>query len=113
MGSPTSPWGCFGSFNSVHAMWHKVGLVQDAGHASNCTLGDYLKSKSQERDGIMQTHDEETHRYFESSSMLVLLCPRTAGKEAKLDQAECKTEIGSWTMKRLFVILEALNLQRS
>lgn len=32
------------------------------------------------QDGIMQTHDEETRRFFKHSSVQVLLCPRVAGK---------------------------------
>ncbi|XVF33424.1 hypothetical protein REPUB_Repub17cG0167800 [Reevesia pubescens] len=83
------------------SVWHKVRLVRDAGHASDCTLGDILRSKSQEgvrvlllvwddptsrsilgykTDGIMATHDEETRRFFKNSSVQVLLCPRIAGK---------------------------------
>ncbi|XP_022770329.1 phospholipase D beta 2-like [Durio zibethinus] len=83
------------------SVWHKVRLVRDAGRASDSTLGDILRSKSQEgvrvllliwddptsrsilgyqTDGIMQTHDEETRRFFKHSSVQVLLCPRIAGK---------------------------------
>ncbi|KAK8654508.1 hypothetical protein V6N13_128472 [Hibiscus sabdariffa] len=83
------------------SVWHKVKLVRDGGPASNCTLGDLLRTKSQEgvrvllmlwddptstsilgykMDGIMQTHDEETRRFFKHSSVQVLLCPRLAGK---------------------------------
>ncbi|XP_021279603.1 phospholipase D beta 2-like [Herrania umbratica] len=83
------------------SVWHKVRLVRDTGPASDCTLGDILRSKSQEgvrvllliwddptsrsilgykTDGIMQTHDEETRRFFKHSSVQVLLCPRIAGK---------------------------------
>ncbi|KAK8587947.1 hypothetical protein V6N12_022409 [Hibiscus sabdariffa] len=84
------------------SVWHKVRLVRDAGPASDCTLGDILRSKSQEgvrvllllwddptsrsilgykTDGIMATHDEETRRFFKHSSVHVLLCPRMAGKK--------------------------------
>ncbi|KAK8570452.1 hypothetical protein V6N13_003132 [Hibiscus sabdariffa] len=84
------------------SVWHKVKLVRDGGPASNCTLGDLLRSKSQEGvrvllmlwddptstsilgykvDGIMQTHDEEIRRFFKHSSVQVLLCPRLAGKK--------------------------------
>ncbi|XP_052170183.1 phospholipase D beta 2-like isoform X2 [Diospyros lotus] len=84
------------------SVWHKVELVRDADYAPKCTLGDLLKSKSQEgvrvllliwddptsrsilgykTDGIMQTHDEETRRFFKHSSVQVLLCPRMAGKK--------------------------------
>ncbi|PSS13984.1 Phospholipase D beta like [Actinidia chinensis var. chinensis] len=84
------------------SVWHKVRLLRDAAYASDSTLGDLLKSKSQEgvrvlllvwddptsrsilgykTDGIMQTHDEETRRFFKHSSVQVLLCPRVAGKK--------------------------------
>ncbi|KAL4361523.1 hypothetical protein GQ457_04G032110 [Hibiscus cannabinus] len=84
------------------SVWHKVRLVRDAGPASDCTLGDILRSKSQEgvrvllliwddptsrsilgykMDGIMATHDEETRNFFKHSSVHVLLCPRMAGKK--------------------------------
>ncbi|XP_043716588.1 phospholipase D beta 1-like isoform X2 [Telopea speciosissima] len=86
------------------SVFHEVSLVRDAACASDrsdCTLGNLLKSKSQEgvrvlllvwddptsrsilgykTDGIMQTHDEETRRFFKHSSVQVLLCPRSAGK---------------------------------
>lgn len=86
------------------AVWHKVRLIRDAtsrSHASEYTLGDLLRSKSQEgvrvlllvwddptsrnilgykTDGVMATHDEETRRFFKHSSVQVLLCPRMAGK---------------------------------
>ncbi|XP_059634077.1 phospholipase D beta 1-like isoform X2 [Cornus florida] len=83
------------------SVWHKVKLLRDADCASDWTLGDLLKSKSQEgvrvlllvwddpssrsilgykTDGVMQTHDEETRRFFKNSSVKVLLCPREAGK---------------------------------
>ncbi|RWR86635.1 phospholipase D beta 2-like protein isoform X1 [Cinnamomum micranthum f. kanehirae] len=83
------------------SVYHKVRLVREANYASNCTLGDLLRAKSQEgvrvlllvwddptsrkfwvlqTDGVMQTHDEETHLFFKNSSVQVLLCPRSAGK---------------------------------
>ncbi|KAH7512833.1 hypothetical protein FEM48_Zijuj12G0131900 [Ziziphus jujuba var. spinosa] len=83
------------------SVWHNVKLVRDAAYQSEFTLGDVLRSKSQEgvrvlllvwddptsrsilgykTDGIMQTHDEETRRFFKKSSVQVLLCPRSAGK---------------------------------
>ncbi|PRQ57754.1 putative phospholipase D [Rosa chinensis] len=83
------------------SVWHNVKLVRDGGAASSVTIGDLLRSKSQEgvrvlllvwddptsrsilgykTDGIMQTHDEEIRRFFKHSSVQVLLCPRTAGK---------------------------------
>ncbi|KAK4411338.1 Phospholipase D beta 1 [Sesamum angolense] len=83
------------------SVWHKVRLVRDDNSISEYTLGEVLKSKSQEgvrvllliwddptsrsilgykTDGVMQTHDEETRRFFKNSSVQVLLCPRVAGK---------------------------------
>ncbi|KAK6162427.1 hypothetical protein DH2020_002268 [Rehmannia glutinosa] len=83
------------------SVWHKVRLVRDDNSLSDYTLGELLKSKSQEgvrvllliwddptsrsilgykTDGVMQTHDEETRRFFKHSSVQVLLCPRVAGK---------------------------------
>ncbi|KAK7292571.1 hypothetical protein RJT34_15422 [Clitoria ternatea] len=83
------------------SVWHKVRLVRNAAHVSQLTLGDLLRSKSQEgvrvlllvwddptsrsilgyrTDGVMATHDEETKRFFKHSSVQVLLCPRIAGK---------------------------------
>lgn len=83
------------------SVWHKVRLVRDAASGSDGTLGELLRTKSQEgvrvlllvwddptsrnilgykTDGIMATHDEETRRFFKHSSVQVLLCPRVAGK---------------------------------
>ncbi|XP_028769079.1 phospholipase D gamma 1-like [Neltuma alba] len=83
------------------SLWHKVRLVRDAVYQFDYTLGDLLRSKSQEgvrvllliwddptsrkilgykTDGLMATHDEETRRFFKHSSVKVLLCPRIAGK---------------------------------
>ncbi|KAH6830791.1 phospholipase D beta 1 [Perilla frutescens var. hirtella] len=83
------------------SIWHKVRLVRDDSSLSDYTLGELLRSKSQEgvrvllliwddptsrsilgykTDGVMQTHDEETRRFFKHSSVQVLLCPRVAGK---------------------------------
>ncbi|XP_058104715.1 phospholipase D gamma 1-like [Magnolia sinica] len=83
------------------SVFHKVRLVRDAGYGSDCTLGDLLRTKSQDgvrvllliwddptsrkiwllqTGGVMQTHDEETRRFFKHSSVQVLLCPRSAGK---------------------------------
>lgn len=36
------------------------------------------------QDGVMETHDEETRRFFKRSSVQVLLCPRSAGKKHSL-----------------------------
>ncbi|KAK6935310.1 Phospholipase D, C-terminal [Dillenia turbinata] len=83
------------------SVYHTVRLMRDANDKANYMLGDLLKSKSQEgvrvlllvwddptsrsilgfkTDGVMQTNDEETRRFFKHSSVQVLLCPRSAGK---------------------------------
>ncbi|KAJ8565404.1 hypothetical protein K7X08_007980 [Anisodus acutangulus] len=83
------------------SVWHKVKLVRNDASVGDYTLGDLLKSKSQEgvrvllliwddptsrsilgykTDGVMATHDEETRIFFKHSSVKVLLCPRVAGK---------------------------------
>ncbi|KAG6497518.1 phospholipase D gamma 1-like [Zingiber officinale] len=83
------------------SVFHAVRLVRDTDHDSCPTLGDLLKSKSQEgvrvlllvwddptsrsilgirTSGVMGTHDEETRHFFKHSSVQVLLCPRSAGK---------------------------------
>lgn len=83
------------------SVWHKVRLVRDEKYRAAYTLGELLKTKSQEgvrvllliwddptsrsilgykTDGVMATHDEETRRFFKHSSVQVLLCPRVAGK---------------------------------
>ncbi|KAL6005535.1 Phospholipase D beta 1 [Asimina triloba] len=83
------------------SVYHKVRLVRDGAYGSDSTLGDLLKTKSQEgvrvlllvwddptsrkiwllqTGGVMQTHDEETRRFFKHSSVQVILCPRVAGK---------------------------------
>ncbi|KAK7349580.1 hypothetical protein VNO77_07050 [Canavalia gladiata] len=85
------------------SVWHKVRLVRDAGHASNFTLGELLRRKTQEgvrvclllwddptsgtvlgyrSGGLMETHDKETRRFFKNSLVKVLLCPRTSGKQS-------------------------------
>ncbi|KAI3453642.1 hypothetical protein Pfo_010305 [Paulownia fortunei] len=90
------------------SVYHLVQLVRDDPNVTNSTLGELLKVKSQEgvrvlllvwddptstsilgykTDGVMNTSDEETRRYFKHSSVQVLLCPRTAGK-------------GSWAKKQ-------------
>ncbi|GAV76679.1 C2 domain-containing protein/PLDc domain-containing protein/PLD_C domain-containing protein [Cephalotus follicularis] len=108
------------------SVWHKVRLLRDGGPASDCTLGELLRSKSREgvrvlllvwddptsrnilgytTDGIMQTHDEETRRFFKHSSVQVLLCPRIAGKRHSWIK---QTEVGTiYTHHQKTVIVDA------
>ncbi|KAL9269469.1 Phospholipase D beta 1-like protein [Drosera capensis] len=116
------------------SVWHKVRLIRDGGPAlGDCTLGELLRSKSQEgvrvlllvwddptsrsilgyrTDGIMQTHDEETRRFFKHSSVQVLLCPRIAGKRHSwLKQREVET-IYTHHQKNVIVDADAGNNTR-
>ncbi|KAI4315376.1 hypothetical protein L6164_028191 [Bauhinia variegata] len=83
------------------SVYYNVKLIRDGNDEKSCTLSDLLKTKSQEgvrvlllvwddptsrsilgykTEGLMNTHDEDTRRFFKHSSVRVLLCPRTGGK---------------------------------
>ncbi|KAH6759593.1 phospholipase D beta 1 [Perilla frutescens var. hirtella] len=83
------------------SVYHLVHLVRDDPLVTNSSLGELLKAKSQEgvrvlllvwddptsttilgykTEGVMNTGDDETRRYFKHSCVKVLLCPRSAGK---------------------------------
>lgn len=115
------------------SVWHKLRLVRDVSHTSDHTLGELLKTKSQEgvrvlllvwddptsrnilgykTEGIMQTHDEETRHFFKHSSVQVLLCPRVAGKRHSwVKQREVET-IYTHHQKTVIVDAEAGNSAR-
>ncbi|KAG4922912.1 hypothetical protein JHK82_051890 [Glycine max] len=115
------------------SVWHKVRLVRDAaGYASDYTLGDLLRSKSQEgvrvllliwddptsrsilgykTDGVMATHDEETRRFFKHSSVQVLLCPRSGKRHSWIKQKEVGT-IYTHHQKTVIVDADAGNNRR-
>ncbi|KAJ4956605.1 hypothetical protein NE237_013388 [Protea cynaroides] len=106
------------------SVFHKVRLVRD--ERSDCSLGDLLRSKSQEgvrvlllvwddptsrrimgikMNGVMQTHDEETRHFFKHSSVQVILCPRSAGKRHSWVK---KQEVGAiYTHHQKTVIVDA------
>nr|VDD23895.1 unnamed protein product [Brassica oleracea] len=109
------------------SVWHNVRLARDKGNpASECTLGELLKSKSREgvrvlllvwddptsrdilgykTDGVMGTHDEETRRFFKHSSVQILLCPRNAGKRHSWVK---QTEVGTiYTHHQKTLIVDA------
>ncbi|KAK1304551.1 Phospholipase D beta 1 [Acorus calamus] len=108
------------------SVYHLVKLVRDAGPQFDLTLGELLKRKSQEgvrvlllvwddptsrsilgykTDGLMQTHDEETRRFFKRSSVHVLLCPREAGKRHSFFKQK---EVGAiYTHHQKTVIIDA------
>ncbi|XVF51574.1 hypothetical protein PTKIN_Ptkin04bG0195700 [Pterospermum kingtungense] len=114
------------------SVFHNVRLVRETEKATNTTLGDILKIKSQEgvrvlllvwddptsrsilgykTEGIMQTNDEETRRFFKHSSVQVLLCPRSAGKGSWMKKQETGT-IYTHHQKTVIVDSDAGNNQR-
>nr|GMD36477.1 phospholipase D gamma 1-like [Ipomoea batatas] len=116
------------------SVWHKVKLVRDDPSAEGCTLGELLKSKSQEgvrvllliwddptsrkilgykTDGVMATHDEETRRFFKHSSVHVLLCPRVAGKRHSWMKQREVGVIYTHHQKTVIVDTEAANNRRT
>uniref|UniRef100_A0A803MBD7 phospholipase D n=1 Tax=Chenopodium quinoa TaxID=63459 RepID=A0A803MBD7_CHEQI len=64
------------------SVFHKVKLVREPTkplpRGGDLILGDLLKYKSEEgvREGVMQTHDEETRKFFKHSSVNCVLSPR-------------------------------------
>ncbi|KAK4844937.1 hypothetical protein QYF36_026225 [Acer negundo] len=104
---------------------HTVRLIRDDENSTH-TLGDLLKTKSQEgvrvlllvwddptsksilgykTDGLMNTGDEETRRFFKNSSVQVILCPRSAGKGHSFVK---KQEVGTiYTHHQKTVIVDA------
>ncbi|KAL2329604.1 hypothetical protein Fmac_017185 [Flemingia macrophylla] len=115
------------------SVWHKVRLTRDdSGYASDYTLGDLLRTKSQEgvrvllliwddptsrsilgykTDGVMATHDEETRRFFKHSSVQVLLCPRSGKRHSWIKQKEVGT-IYTHHQKTVIVDADAGNNRR-
>ncbi|CAA0842264.1 Phospholipase D beta 1 [Striga hermonthica] len=102
-------------------------LVEDGGN-----LGELLKVKSQEgvrvlllvwddptstsilgykTEGVMNTGDDETRRYFKHSSVRVLLCPRIAGKGSWAKKQETGT-IYTHHQKSVIVDVESSNYGR-
>lgn len=108
------------------SVFHKVRLVRDGNEMIDSTLGDLLKTKSQEgvrvlllvwddptsrsilgykTEGIMHTNDEVTRHFFRNSSVQVLLCPRSAGKGHSWVK---KKEVGTiYTHHQKTVIVDA------
>ncbi|XVF13227.1 hypothetical protein REPUB_Repub08aG0190500 [Reevesia pubescens] len=114
------------------SVYHNIRLVRETDKATNATLGDLLKIKSQEgvrvlllvwddptsrsilgykTEGIMNTNDEETRRFFKHSSVQVLLCPRSAGKGSWAKKQETGT-IYTHHQKTVIVDADAGNNKR-
>ncbi|CAA2986220.1 phospholipase D beta 1-like isoform X2 [Olea europaea var. sylvestris] len=114
------------------SVYHLVQLVRDDLNATDSSLGKLLKVKSQEgvrvlllvwddptsrsilgykTEGVMDTSDEETRRFFKHSSVQVLLCPRTAGKGSWVKKQETGT-IYTHHQKSVIVDADAGNYKR-
>ncbi|KAG6418851.1 hypothetical protein SASPL_121057 [Salvia splendens] len=108
------------------SVYHMVQLVRDDPLVTNSSLGELLKSKSQEgvrilllvwddptsttifgykTEGVMNTGDDETRRYFKHSSVKVLLCPRSAGRGSWAKKQETET---IYTHHQKSVIVDAV-----
>ncbi|XP_020083601.1 phospholipase D delta-like isoform X1 [Ananas comosus] len=91
------------------SIYHKVRLVRESAstlpNGGNLTLGELLKFKSDQgipvrmlvwddktsrdinvfrKEGVMQTHDEETKKYFKHSSVICVLSPRSASSKLSI-----------------------------
>ncbi|MQL91448.1 hypothetical protein Taro_024056 [Colocasia esculenta] len=102
------------------SIYHKVKLVREPTRpipdAGKMTLGDLLKYKSQEgvrvcllvwddktshnklflkTAGVMQTHDEETRKFFKHSSVICVLSPRYASSKLSLVKQQASFVVGT------------------
>ncbi|KAI3727566.1 hypothetical protein L6452_16182 [Arctium lappa] len=115
------------------SVFHSVQLVRNGEGAKDSFLGDLLKMKSSEgvrvllliwddptsrsilglkTQGVMQTYDEETRRFFKHSSVQVLLCPRSAGKGHSWAKKQEVETIYTHHQKTVIVDTDAGNYRR-
>ncbi|WCJ26135.1 phospholipase D beta 1 [Euphorbia peplus] len=115
------------------SVYHSVKLVRHGYDKKDCTLGDLLKLKSQEgvrvlllvwddptsrsilgykKEGVMNTNDEETRRFFKHSSVQVLLCPRSGGKGHSFIKKQEVETIYTHHQKTVIVDADADNYRR-
>ncbi|KAL8207779.1 hypothetical protein R6Q57_007191 [Mikania cordata] len=115
------------------SVFHSVQLVRNGEGAKDSYLGDLLKAKSSEgvrvlllvwddptsrsilgikTQGVMQTNDEETRRFFKHSSVKVLLCPRSAGKGHSWAKKQEVETIYTHHQKTVIVDVDAGNYRR-
>ncbi|GER40539.1 phospholipase D, partial [Striga asiatica] len=76
-----------------------------------CSSGAAFLSFSIQYEGVMNTGDDETRRYFKHSSVRVLLCPRIAGKGSWAKKQETGT-IYTHHQKSVIVDVESSNYGR-
>ncbi|KAJ9550035.1 LOW QUALITY PROTEIN: hypothetical protein OSB04_022578 [Centaurea solstitialis] len=115
------------------SVFHSVQLVRNGEGAKDSLLGDLLKTKSSEgvrvllliwddptsksilgikSQGVMQTFDEETRRFFKHSSVQVLLCPRSAKKGHSWAKKQEVETIYTHHQKTVIVDVDAGNYKR-
>ncbi|XP_071692922.1 phospholipase D gamma 1-like isoform X3 [Rutidosis leptorrhynchoides] len=115
------------------SVFHSVQLVRNGAGAKDSYLGELLKTKSSEgvrvlllvwddptsrsilgikTQGVMQTNDEETRRFFKHSSVKVLLCPRSAGKGHSWAKKQEVETIYTHHQKTVIVDADAGNYRR-
>ncbi|KAF7829008.1 Phospholipase D delta [Senna tora] len=114
------------------SIYHKVKLIREPSRplprGGDLTLGELLKYKSQEgvrvlllvwddktshdklflkSAGVMQTHDEETKKFFKHSSVMCVLAPRYAsGKMGYLKQ---KARNAKWTVGNIYLSVNSFS----
>ncbi|KAL5714787.1 phospholipase D [Ranunculus cassubicifolius] len=112
---------------------HLVRLVRDGANSSNVTLGELLKSKSQDgvrvlllvwddplsnhilgfkMHGFVQTGDEVLRSFFKQSSVQVLLTPRSSGKQHHAIKKQETGTIYTHHQKTIMVDVDAGNGNR-
>ncbi|XP_059641654.1 phospholipase D gamma 1-like [Cornus florida] len=111
------------------SVYHKVRLVRGKDNATDCNLGDLLKTKAQEkgvkvllllwddpsslrifghiREGKMHTHDEETCVFFKHSLVKVLPCRRSFGNAHSIVRKQELGKIYSHHQKTVIVDADA------
>ncbi|XP_060195612.1 phospholipase D delta-like isoform X2 [Lycium barbarum] len=119
------------------SVYHPIRLVREPTRplpsAGERTLGDLLKYKSQEgvrvilliwddktsnddlflkTEGVMQTHDEETRKFFKHSSVHCVLCPRSASSKLSVLKRQIVGNLFTHHQKCVLVDTEAPRNQR-
>ncbi|XP_042396137.1 phospholipase D delta-like [Zingiber officinale] len=119
------------------SIYHKVKLVREPTRplpsAGELTLGDLLKYKSQEgvrvcmlvwddktshdkfffkTGGVMQTHDEETRKFFKHSSVICVLSPRYASNKLSIVKQQVVGTLFTHHQKCVLVDTQAFGNKR-
>ncbi|MCE3215700.1 hypothetical protein HAX54_003234 [Datura stramonium] len=119
------------------SVYHPIRLVREPTRplpsAGERTLGDLLKYKSQEgvrvilliwddktsnddvflkTEGVMQTHDEETRKFFKHSSVHCVLCPRSASSKLSVLKRQIVGNLFTHHQKCVLVDTEAPGNER-